>query len=409
MSEQFKPLAEQVSEKMANLLSDNRSIFTKSMKDDGTSQFMMPVNARTKMPYKGPSALILLMQNRRDPRWLTYDQARFNKTPVKRGAHGVMIEFGSTNELRQKTENGQPVMKENGQPKMERVKLDEPVTVQAFMYNGKDLMNLKTGEVKPNPLTPVERAQVILENSGVGIERPVEMTHYDRSSDTIRMPAMDEFEKPELYYAVALHELAHATAHETRLNRPDLDHADFDDLAKEELRTNIASILISAELNLPFNLGEHDSFLIPWAQILKENPNELFNAASDAQKIADFVVGLERQVGQKQEASQSQVNGKLKEGMEIAYNSTTYKILEKQNKGAFKIEDMTTNQKIRITQTSGLYKSLLKQLNDPGQGQVTEKQQKPEKEQEQDRRQEQDEELELAAAETETKSHSRKR
>lgn len=399
MSEQFKPLAEQVGEKMANQLNDNRSIFTKPMKEDGTSQFVMPINARTKQRYAGAAALVLLMQNRRDPRWLSYDQARFNKTPVKRGAYGVLIEFNSTNELRQKTENGQPVMKENGQPKMERVKLDEPVTVQAFLFNGKDLSNLKTGEVKTNPLSPVERAEAILQNSGVKVETAGTLMQYDRERDVIQMPGKDAFEKPELFYAAALHELAHATQHENRLNRSQTDLSAHGELVREELRANIASILISAQLNLPYDLGQHQDYLKEWSALLKEEPQELFKAAADAQKIADYVSALEKNREISQESKQTQSAGKFTEGMEIDYNNTTYKVLQKQSKGAFKIEDMNTGEKIKITPSNGLYKSLLNQLNNPQQNQVIER------EQERD----QEEEPELVETEAETQSRSRRR
>jgi antirestriction protein ArdC len=132
MSETFKPLTEQISERMVNLLKDNRSIFTKPMKEDGTSQFVMPFNAKTKQKYTGTPALVLLMQNRRDPRWLSYDQAAYNKTPVKKGAHGTLIEFFSNNKLQQAIKDGQPVVKEDGKPKMERVKLGEPEKVEAW-------------------------------------------------------------------------------------------------------------------------------------------------------------------------------------------------------------------------------------------------------------------------------------
>lgn len=402
MSEQFKPLAEQTGERMANLLNDNRSIFTKPMKEDGTSQFVMPINARTKQRYSGAAALVLLMQNRRDPRWLSYDQARFNKTPVRKGAYGTLIEFNSTNELRQKTENGQPVMKENGQPKMERVKLDEPVTVQAFLFNGKDLSGLKNGEVKTNPLTPIERAQAIIDNSQVNILKEEGwQTHYNPSTDFIYMAEEHEFEKPELYYATVLHELAHWTGHESRLNRPATDSPASDQLVREELRANIASILISAQLNLPYELGHHEQYLKDWAKLLKEEPHELFKAANDAQKIADYVTGLEknREIKQDKDNKQIQSAGKLAEGMEIDYNNTTYKVLQKQNKGAFKIEDMNTNEKIRITPSNGLYKSLLNQLNSPDQNREVER----------EREQEQEEKPELVEAEEQTQTRSRRR
>lgn len=363
MTEQFKPLAEQVSEKMVSLLNDSRSIFTKPIRDDGTSQFVMPVNARTKQKYTGAAALVLLMQNRRDPRWLSFDQASFNKTPVKKGAHGTLIEFRSSNELRPKTLNGEPVLTKNGKPKFERAKLDEPKTVQAWLYNGKDLNNLKALQPKQNDRPPLERAQDILDKSGVKFGPEGEVTHYDRTTDTIHMPAREAFEKPRQYYAVALHELAHATLHESRLDQKEGIPNSSDQLVREELRTNIASILVSAELNLPFELDEHAAYLADWAKLLTEEPQELFKAAADAQQIADHIIGLGTVRAEQLDTKQVQPAAKLAEGMEIAHNNTTYRILEKQSRGAFRIQDLATGDKIRITPSTGLYKALTDQLN----------------------------------------------
>src|ERR1700744_1466945 len=362
MSEEFKPLAEQTSARMASLLNDRRSIFTKPVKEDGTSQFVMPINARTKQPYKGAAALVLMMQNRRDPRWLSYDQARFNKTPVRKGAYGTLIEFPSTNELRQKMENGQPVVKEAGQPKMERVKLEEPVTVQAFLFNGKDLMNLKNGEVKPPERTPAERAQAILDNSGVKFEPENVFTHYDRGKDTIHMPAKESFEQPGLYYTEALRQLAYAAKHESRMDTFPDQLGSSVDLRKGELRANIAAIFLSAQLNLPYNLGQDARSTKEWAKLMEDEPQELFKAAAEAQQTVDYIMKLELSRDQKQDTKQTQTTGKLAEGMEISYKDTTYKILQKQAKGAFKIEDMNPGEKIKVTPANGLYKSLLNQL-----------------------------------------------
>jgi len=383
MSEQFKPLADQVSERMVNLLNDNRSIFTKPQKEDGSSQFVLPINARSKQKYTGPAALVLIMQNRRDPRWLSFDKALYNKTPVKKGAYGTLIEFMSSNELRPKTENGKAVLNKEGNQKMERVKLDVPVPVQAWLYNGKDLVGLRELKVKPAPLSPTERAQAMLDHSGTK-QNPAAIKTYD---------------SPQLYYAAALHHLAHETA-KTAL-------PEITDKAREELRTNIASILVGAELNLPYLLDGHQEYLKQWATLLKDDPKELFNAATDAQHIADKVMGYEakreQQQDTKQEQSQSakqtQTPAKLTEGMEIAYKETTFKVLQEQSRGAVKIEDLTTGDKLRIKPSDGLYKSLVSQLNNPVQHEVREQEQE----------QEQEEELEMAETEEQTKSYSRRR
>jgi len=388
MSEQFRPLADQVSERMVNLLNDNRSIFTKPMKEDGSSQFVLPINARSKQKYTGAAALVLIMQNRRDPRWLSFDKALYNKTPVKKGAYGTLIEFNSTNELRPKTEDGKPVLNKEGNQKMERVKLEVPVPVQAWLYNGKDLVGLRPLKVKAVPLTPTERAQVILDNSGIKQDK-----HAVKAYDT-----------PQLYYAAALHHLAHDTV---KSQLPEIK-----DKPREELRTNIASILIGAELNLPYVLEGHQEYLKPWAKLMENDPKELFSAATDAQLVVNQVMGYEGKREQQQDAKQEKKQevkpaqadaAKLTEGMEIAYNGTTYKVMAEQSRGAVKLEDLTNGDKHRVKPSDGLYKSLIAQLNNPVQHEVREQETSQELEEEQG------EELEMAETEETTKSYSRRR
>ena len=397
MEESFKPLSEQISEKMIKGLDEGKSIFHKPMKDDGSSQFQQPFNPKTGLNYKGAAALVLMMNNRRDPRWMSYDQAAFNKTPVKKGVHGTLIEFQSSNKLQPAVdEQGQPVLTKNGNQKMERVKLDEPVTVKAWLFNGKDLKDMPELQTKEQQQSPIERAQAILDSSKAKFEPEDWGTHYDRATDTIHMPGKEEFEKPELYYATALHELAHWTSHETRLNAPQLDHTDADGLFKEELRTNLASIMISAELNLPYDLGEHASNIIPWSQILHDNPAELFKAADDAQKIADYVFALEPKLEIKEEVQQSKAQStKLLPGDVIPYNGTEYKVLEKLKKAEVLVQDTGTEQKTKINPSHGLYQSLLQARNNP--------------EQERESKQEIGAEPEPELAEKESTSYSRKR
>ena len=70
------------------------------------------------------------------------------------------------------------------------------------------------------------------------------MAGYDRETDTVRMPDLETFMKPEQFYATALHELAHWSAEENRLNRADAHSSEENNWMKEKLRTNLASIFI---------------------------------------------------------------------------------------------------------------------------------------------------------------------
>src|ERR1700749_123419 len=131
MSTPFKPLSEQITNKMIADLKAGTSIF---QQPNNSMNSALPFNIESGHRYAGPSALILLMQKRDDPRWATSKQANRNHTAVLKGATGTWINF-LTNYEYQKVfdEKGEPVLKENGKQRVERVKLDEPKLVEACM------------------------------------------------------------------------------------------------------------------------------------------------------------------------------------------------------------------------------------------------------------------------------------
>ena len=56
----------------------------------------------------------------------------------------------------------------------------------------------------------------------------------------------------------------------------------------EELRAELASAFVAAELGIPTDIPQHASYIANWIKPLKEDKREIFRAAADAQKIADM-------------------------------------------------------------------------------------------------------------------------
>jgi hypothetical protein len=102
------------------------------------------------------------------------------------------------------------------------------------------------------------------------------------------LPPRDSFPSPDAYYATALHELGHWTGHPSRLDR-DLAHP-FGSVgyAKEELRAEIASLMVGDQLGIGHDPSQHAAYVKSWVQVLKE-------VARDADKIGACVLGLEKE------------------------------------------------------------------------------------------------------------------
>lgn len=78
------------------------------------------------------------------------------------------------------------------------------------------------------------------------------------------------------------------------MNR-DLSHPfGSDGYAREELRAEIASLLLGAELQIGHDPGQHAAYVKSWISILENEPTELLRAASDAEKILRHVLSLEQ-------------------------------------------------------------------------------------------------------------------
>ncbi len=66
--------------------------------------------------------------------------------------------------------------------------------------------------------------------------------------------------------------------------------------AKEELRAELASVFIAAELGVPHDPANHAAYVGSWIKALKDDKHEIFKAAHDASAAADYVIRLEREI-----------------------------------------------------------------------------------------------------------------
>ena len=295
---------------------------------------------------------------------------------MNKGATGTLINFMTQFEYQKVVdEKGEPVLKENGKQRTERVKLDEPKQVDAWLFNGEQMRNMPKWEKEPMELSPAERAQVILDNSKAVIEHGGDDMYYDRELDAIIIPEKEHFASPEQYYAEALHQLAHQTYQTEGLNRDGDLHAG--EMVSEELRTNLASLYLSKELNLPYDLNEHVGYLNSWSVLLKEEPGELFKAASDAQKIVDRIIGFEQKMEVQQAAENEVANeqdtaqeaaktnpNKLETGDVIRYKGNEFTVLSEQKNKVLKVQD-ASGDKFNLKPKDGLYSALLHAKNNP--------------------------------------------
>ncbi len=271
---------------------------------DGNVQGFMPYNPTTGKRYKGINALWLLSQEREDSRWLTYNQAQTLGAQVKKGEKGSVIQYWKfTDAIPRRDDKGNIIRDGEGQPIKDSVKLERPKVFHSVVFNAGQIDGLPEVPVLEREWEPIDRAEALLAASGAKIKYVAgDSAFYSPSQDIIQLPLREQFKGADRFFATALHELGHWSGHVTRLNR-DLKHP-FGSIAyaKEELRAEIASMLLGNELGIGHDVGQHAAYVDSWIKVLADDHLEIFRAAADAEKIQAYLFSLEQQ--QTQELNQ---------------------------------------------------------------------------------------------------------
>ena len=305
LSKDKKAFHEMVAEKLIQQLKEGTAPWQKPWVP-GESGAFLPYNPVTGNRYKGINSIYLLSQDRDDQRWMTYKQAAGLGGQVRKGEKGTGIQYWKfTEEHIKKDDNGKPVLDSEGNPVKEVVRLERPRGFFAIVFNGEQIDGLPPIQKQEHTWDPIERAEGILSGSGADIHHNGgSRAFYRPLTDSIHLPDKGQFPSAENYYATALHELGHWSGHEDRLNRDLVHPFGSEGYAKEELRAEIASMILGDELGIGHDPSQHAAYVGSWIKALNDDSMEIFRAAADAEKIQNYVLSFE----QVQEQQKEQVN-----------------------------------------------------------------------------------------------------
>jgi antirestriction protein ArdC len=246
-----------------------------------------PVNVATGHRYRGVNLFVLGMSpltfTSGDPRWCSYRQAAARGWQVRKGERATPVYFYKPIEIEEKTADGGPETR--------RI----PILRAFAVFHASQIDGIPAlappAAAKAVP-ERIEDAEVIVKASGVPVRIGGERAFYSPALDVIQMPPDEAFHGSEERAVVVLHELAHASGHHTRLNR-DLSGGFGSVLyAKEELRAELTSVAVGSMIGLPCDIPNHASYLHSWITVLKQDRREIFHAAAEAQKMADYILGF---------------------------------------------------------------------------------------------------------------------
>ena len=169
---------------------------------------------------------------------------------------------------------------------------DEDTFFVGKLYNVFNAEQVSGVALEPEDPSPpfearVSELEAFIAAQGVAITHGGDRAFYKPSRDAIVVPHPGNFSSPEGYYAVVLHELAHASEHPSRLNYPG-GPRDTPAYWFNELRAELTAAMLCAEFGLA-ECAHHAGYLAHYIELLEGDPKAIFRAARQASQAAVFL------------------------------------------------------------------------------------------------------------------------
>lgn len=279
-----------VTERLIGMLESGTAPWQKPW-DAGIAAMNRPHNFNGR-PYHGVNALMLwctaIDKGYEDPRWLTFKQVNILGGHVNKGEKAQIVEYWQWEKEVENPETGEK----------EKVPLEHPKVYRAAVFNADQCTGLPKLRRQAQKWSPVERAENIIAANGVPVTHNTDgSAFYSPGGDFICLPPRESFATVDAYYSTLLHEVGHSTGHPTRLNREFGGQFGSEGYAREELRAELASTFLCGELGIATTGSDeqHAAYVKSWVSALKNDYNEIFRAAADAEKICNYLYEREKE------------------------------------------------------------------------------------------------------------------
>ncbi|KAB2329418.1 ArdC family protein [Bacillus mesophilum] len=238
------------------------------------------VNWVTQKPYRGINVMLL------EPgEYATFKQIKDAGGKVKKGAKSQIIVFWNWMDK-----------KDPDTGEIEKIPFLRYYRV--FEINTQvDGLNSKRESIEYDH-DPIQKAEEIKKgyiNSPDITYMPGRAVYYP-TLDKINCPPIKDFKVAEEHYSVLFHEMIHSTGHQTRLKRKGITTAGvaFGDevYSKEELVAELGASMLCGVAGIDNHTIENSaSYIQSWLRQLKDDSRMIVQAAAQAQKAADYILG----------------------------------------------------------------------------------------------------------------------
>jgi len=246
-----------------------------------------PLNLVSKRHYQGINCFLLACYGSSfgSPYWLTYNQALSLGGNVRKGEKGTPVIFWK--------------LYDREDPESDNGILTVPVLRYYTVFNVQQCEDIPIPEPEGSTWAehdPIEAAEAVIlaMPNRPFIEIGGTRACYSPSRDFVHVPELFRYEHAEEYYSTFFHELAHATGHESRLNREGVTVPHFFGDAvysREELVAEMTAAFLCGHTGIEnVTLNNSAAYIQSWIRTLRGDRKLAIIAAAQAQKAADYIL-----------------------------------------------------------------------------------------------------------------------
>ena len=247
-------------------------------------------NMVSKKPYRGLNPFMLqasaIRGEYQSNYWLSYNQAKGKGGQVRKGEKSTLVIFwkwfGKKDEETGEVTDRFPMLRYYRVFNVDQVDWPEGYTVPV--------------DELPDCFEPIANCEALLANMP---HKPKVNTgdanaYYSPRDDEVTMPIEAAFKSTEAWYSVLFHELVHSTGHPRRLGRFETDSGvgsfGSESYSKEELVAEMGAAMLCGVCGIETTtINNHAAYIKSWVAKLKDDNKMIVQAASQAQKAADYM------------------------------------------------------------------------------------------------------------------------
>jgi antirestriction protein ArdC len=250
-----------------------------------------PRNLVSSQEYRGINVFVLASMGYDSPYWLTWHQLKGFGGTVRKGQKACPVVLWKWRDCQtdEVDSTGAPVI--DSRPLLRYYSVFNVLQCDGIAEHIPEADHTRPA------FDPITAADAVA--SGMPLPPTVEhgfrQACYMPVTDVVRMPQRESFAPAESYYSTLFHELVHSTGNTKRLARKGITESTqfgSEEYSQEELVAEMGAAFLCGQVSIePATLDNSAAYIQSWLEKLRGDSRLVVQAAAQAQKAADFILG----------------------------------------------------------------------------------------------------------------------